>query len=204
MFRSAYYTDYTVKKGDTLTRIAERYGVTLQDVMEANDIEDPNEIEIGRKLRVPLRASKTGKAQTKFILGVSKKYIGNLDWPVTSTHISSPFGWRNARFHEGIDIKADYGEKIRAANSGTVLFSSDGFSGYGNLLVIKSDDSVLMTMYGHAQKLLVVRGQRVMRGDFIGEVGSTGRSNGPHLHFEVRVRNTAGRYIAVDPLAFFR
>lgn len=204
MFHSAYYTDYTIRKGDTLARIAERYGVTLQDVMEENDIDDPKAIEIGRKIRVPLRTSKTGKTEAKFILGASKKYVGNLDWPVTSTHLNSTFGWRDGRFHEGVDIRADYGDKIRAANTGTVLFSSDGLSGYGNLLAIKSDDSGLLTMYGHAQKLLVSRGQRVTRGDCIGEVGSTGRANGPHLHFEVRVRNTAGRYIAVDPLAFFR
>jgi murein DD-endopeptidase MepM/ murein hydrolase activator NlpD len=103
--------------------------------------------------------------------------------------VSSAFGERWGRMHEGLDIAANLGSPIYAALSGTVSFA--GWSdGYGKLIKLKHDNG-LETYYGHCSKLLVSTGEKVDKGDKIGEVGSTGRSTGPHLHFEVRVNGVA-------------
>ena len=107
--------------------------------------------------------------------------------------ISSEFGPRSGRPHEGLDVAADPGEPIYAASEGTVIYSDDRMSGYGNAMIVRHANSTT-TLYAHARTLLVSEGTIVSRGDPIATVGSTGRSTGPHLHFEVRVGETP-----VDP-----
>jgi len=115
-----------------------------------------------------------------------------LIWPVSGA-VTSPFGWRWGRLHEGIDIGVPYGTPIRAAASGTVIYCG-WESGYGNLTVI-DHGGALATAYAHQSSILVACGQQVTQGDVIGYVGSTGHSTGTHLHFEVRVNG-----IPVDTL----
>jgi murein DD-endopeptidase MepM/ murein hydrolase activator NlpD len=119
---------------------------------------------------------------------------GQLSWPV-SAPITSPFGWRWGRMHEGIDLGAAYGTPIAAAGSGTVIYAG-WLGGYGNLTVIDHGGG-LATAYGHQSRIAVSVGQQVARGEIIGYVGSTGHSTGPHLHFEVRVNGQP-----VDPLGY--
>ncbi|MGD0165936.1 MAG: peptidoglycan DD-metalloendopeptidase family protein [Gaiellaceae bacterium] len=117
-----------------------------------------------------------------------------LIWPVQGT-ITSPFGMRWGRMHEGIDIGAPMGTPIYAAAAGTVIYAAwEG--GYGNLTVIDHGNG-LATAYGHQSQQAVSNGQTVSRGQLIGYVGSTGHSTGPHLHFEVRVNGTP-----VNPLSY--
>jgi murein DD-endopeptidase MepM/ murein hydrolase activator NlpD len=117
-----------------------------------------------------------------------------LIWPVQGV-ITSPFGMRWGRMHEGIDIGAPTGTPIWAAAGGTVFYAGwEG--GYGNLTVIDHGNG-LATAYGHQSRIVVATGQTVTRGQVIGYVGSTGHSTGPHLHFEVRVNGTP-----VDPLGY--
>jgi murein DD-endopeptidase MepM/ murein hydrolase activator NlpD len=117
-----------------------------------------------------------------------------LIWPVQGT-LTSPFGMRWGRMHEGIDIGASMGTPIYAAAGGTVIFAGwEG--GYGNLTVIDHGNG-LATAYGHQSQQAVSNGQTVSRGQLIGYVGSTGHSTGPHLHFEVRVNGTP-----VNPLSY--
>jgi murein DD-endopeptidase MepM/ murein hydrolase activator NlpD len=104
-------------------------------------------------------------------------------WPVSGP-ITSGFGWRWGRMHEGIDIGAACGTPIRAAASGTVVYAG-WMDGYGNIIVIDHGGG-LATAYGH-QSALYVGGGSVSQGQTIGAVGSTGHSTGCHLHFEVRV-----------------
>lgn len=121
-------------------------------------------------------------------------------WP-TSGRISSYFGSRSDPFnfkekrHEGIDIAADTGTNIKSAADGKVTYSEKN-GNYG-LCVIIDHGKGISTLYGHASKLLVKVGQKVKKGDIIAKVGSTGRSTGPHLHFEVRVNGTQ-----VNPLDY--
>lgn len=103
--------------------------------------------------------------------------------------ISSNFGMRWGRMHEGLDIAAGMGTPIYAALDGTVTYSGWA-TGYGNFIKLKHKDG-LETYYGHCSKLLVKEGDTVKKGQEIGKVGSTGNSTGPHLHFEVRVNGVA-------------
>jgi murein DD-endopeptidase MepM/ murein hydrolase activator NlpD len=127
---------------------------------------------------------------------------GLFSWPASGP-ITSPFGVRTdpitgrARRHDGIDIGAPMGATIGAAASGTVIYAG-WESGYGNTIVIDHDGAV-STLYGHCSQIFVSNGQQVERGQAIGAVGSTGRSTGPHLHFEVRVNG-----VAVDPTSRLR
>lgn len=109
--------------------------------------------------------------------------------------ISSPFGMRWGKMHEGLDIAANMGDPIKAALDGIVVYSG-WETGYGNVIKLQHKNG-LMTIYGHCSKLDVSVGQNVNKGDQIGLVGSTGNSTGPHLHFEVRVNG-----VAQNPVAF--
>ncbi|HVD66803.1 MAG TPA: peptidoglycan DD-metalloendopeptidase family protein [Gaiellaceae bacterium] len=116
-----------------------------------------------------------------------------LIWPVNGP-ITSGFGWRWGRMHEGIDIGASCGTPIHAAAAGTVIFSG-WMDGYGNFVIIDHGNG-LATAYGH-QSAIYVSGGSVSQGQTIGAVGSTGHSTGCHLHFEVRVNGSP-----VDPLGY--
>ena len=117
-----------------------------------------------------------------------------LAWPVNAP-ITSPFGMRWGRMHEGIDLGAAYGSPIAAAAAGTVVWCG-WMDGYGNLVVIDHGNG-LATAYGHQSRIVVGCNQTVAQGQTIGYVGSTGHSTGPHLHFEVRVNGSP-----VDPLGY--
>ena len=114
---------------------------------------------------------------------------GTMTWPAEG-EITSPFGWRvhpifgTQRLHTGIDIGADYGDAIRAADGGVVIHA-DWMGGYGNAVIIDHGNGI-STLYAHNSQLLVDEGQTVAKGQTVARCGSTGYSTGPHLHFEVR------------------
>ena len=124
-------------------------------------------------------------------------YLSNYPtlWPIRGT-INSGFGWRRnpmggggSEHHNGVDIPARTGTPIHAAGGGTVIYSG-WRNGYGNTVKIDHGNGI-MTMYAHNTRNNVYVGQQVNRGDIIGFVGSTGRSTGPHLHYEVHVNGVA-------------
>lgn len=121
-------------------------------------------------------------------------------WPLKSA-VSSKYGWRidpitsEKRFHSGIDIAAEKGAEIKAAMSGTVIMSGN-MEDYGNVVAVDHGQGVV-TIYAHNEKNLVKVGDQVEKGAPIASVGSTGRSTGPHLHFEVRKNGEN-----IDPLKF--
>ena len=128
---------------------------------------------------------------------------GSYIWPSKSSYVvTSQYGWRTialygySRFHAGIDIGASMGSSILAADGGNVIVSAyDG--GYGNYVMINHGDG-RVTLYAHMSSRGVAVGQTVTQGQYIGTVGSTGNSTGPHLHFEVRVNGGT-----VNPLKYF-
>jgi murein DD-endopeptidase MepM/ murein hydrolase activator NlpD len=115
-------------------------------------------------------------------------------WPVSGP-VTSPFGWRWGRMHEGIDIAAPSGSPIRAAAAGVVIHAG-WMGGYGNLVVLDHGGG-LATAYAHASSIIVGNGQSVAQGQTLSYVGCTGHCFGPHLHFEVRVNGAP-----VDPLGY--
>jgi murein DD-endopeptidase MepM/ murein hydrolase activator NlpD len=123
-------------------------------------------------------------------------------WPVEG-RVASGFGAREdpingeGSFHTGVDIDAPYGTPVRAAADGDATGASMG-AGYGRQVVLDHGHGVL-TVYGHLSAVAVIAGQHVTRGEVIGYVGQSGRATGPHLHYEVRVRN-----VPVNPHKYLR
>lgn len=118
----------------------------------------------------------------------------SLIWPVNGV-VTSRFGWRWGRMHNGIDIAAPTGTPIRASESGEVIFAG-WMGGYGQLVVVAHSGG-LSTLYAHQSEILVPEGARVSKGEVIGLVGCTGTCTGPHVHFETREWG-----VAVDPLRY--
>jgi len=123
--------------------------------------------------------------------------------PVNASYNSSSFGWRvdpftgQMAFHEGLDFMAEAGMPIYAAASGIVV-AAENVPDYGNMVKVDHGSGV-ETRYAHASRMLVRAGERVKKGQLIAEVGSTGRSTGAHLHFEVRLNG-----VALDPRKYLR
>jgi murein DD-endopeptidase MepM/ murein hydrolase activator NlpD len=117
-------------------------------------------------------------------------------WPSQGI-LSSGYGWRWGRMHKGIDIAAPTGTPIVAVASGTVVSAGWNDGGYGYLVEVEHGDGTL-TRYAHNNRILVKSGQQVAQGQQVSEMGSTGFSTGPHLHFEVHPRGSG----AVNPIAF--
>jgi murein DD-endopeptidase MepM/ murein hydrolase activator NlpD len=117
-------------------------------------------------------------------------------WPAKGI-LTSGYGWRWGRMHRGIDIAAPVGTPVLAAAPGVIVSSGWNSGGYGNLVEIRHADGSL-TLYAHNNRVLVQAGQMVDQGQQIAEMGSTGFSTGPHLHFEV---HPAGKG-AANPIAF--
>ena len=123
---------------------------------------------------------------------------GQFGWPLAEGTglVTSRFGWRSLGWHSGVDIANPVGTPIYAAESGTVVFADYDGSGYGNLVEIDHGDG-FQTRYAHCDTILVSAGDYVERGMAIATIGLTGRTTGPHVHFEVRIDGDA-----VDPLLY--
>ena len=148
--------------------------------------------EIAAKIKAALAAAAAASGSSSSA-GSGVVPAGGFIWPVQGV-VTSAFGPRWGRMHEGIDIAAPAGTPIRAAAAGTVIYAG-WLGGYGNLTIIDHGNGVA-TAYGH-QSAIYVTGGAVSQGQEIGAVGSTGHSTGDHLHFEVRINATP-----VDPLAY--
>lgn len=119
-----------------------------------------------------------------------------IDWPVDRAKLSQKFKPKGSKKHWGVDLAAKRGTPILAAHNGKVVYAGRGFSGYGKLIILEYG-TVWASFYSHLDKILVSQGDQIVRGEKIGLMGSTGRSSGPHLHFELR-RNRK----PVNPLAY--
>ena len=198
---------YTVKSGDTVSKIAARYGVEGEKILSCNDLAAG--LKAGQTLIIPggrKIASQASVSQTSSNSGLSviknlikepaaKTSGGKMAWPTTGYRITQYFSWR----HTGIDIGNKVGTPIYAAEAGVVEIARGGWNGgYGNTIVINHGGGK-KTRYGHASKLFVKVGDEVERGEHIAAMGSTGRSTGPHLHFEVLING-----VKYNPLNYIR
>ena len=178
---------HTVQKGQPLYRIAKAYALDVKVLQRTNHIGAPSKLKEGTRFWIPGARrvlqipSHTAKKKTSPTVKPRK---GFFIWPAKGT-LTSRFGMRNGRKHEGIDIAAPKGTPIHSAADGKVVFSGWGPTGYGKMVIIKHKHH-LTTLYAHNSKLLVKKGSRVKQGQKISLMGNTGRSTGPHLHFEVR------------------
>ncbi len=185
---------YVAKKGDTLASIAKMYKSDAFEIARFNNLEDGAVIAIGDEVIIPDAEGSLTEAENKKLAETQKKtsvkkiVTGKVD---TSGYFARPVigGVRTQGIHgyNGVDLASSYGAPILAAASGRVVVSKVGGwgGGYGNYVVIQHGNGT-QTLYAHMSEVLVQNGETVSKGQQIGKMGSTGRSTGVHLHFEVR------------------
>jgi murein DD-endopeptidase MepM/ murein hydrolase activator NlpD len=197
---------YATKKGDTLAAIAKRYKVAVEQLEEFNRLGD-GALKVGINVFIPgaqpLAVPQPARATTPTRLPGQTSIAGipaaaptsntRLQWPTTSRRMTQYYHYR----HSAIDVGNKKGEPIYAAEAGVVL-RAQWNTGYGYNVVLDHGGG-LRTLYGHSSQLLVRPGQKVTRGQVIALIGSTGRSTGPHLHFEVMVGG-----VKQNPLSYTR
>lgn len=211
---------YRVRPNDSVSAISRQFNVSPDTILLLNSLSHESEIAPGQRLLLGYtspedagslkKAGKFGSSSATIknasLRSPSKldsgwKNDGRLLWPVAAGTLVSSFGPRGGSFHDGLDIAAPEGTEVRASHAGEVVYEGDGLTGYGNLVIVRDTDG-LSTVYAHNDENLVSIGDRVKRGQMIAKVGETGRASGPHLHFEVRMKDKKGRYVAVDPVPF--
>jgi len=205
-----------VRLGDNIRKIAQRYGVTLQQLLQLNPGLDTAKLVVGSEINL----SKAAPARPKLLFGLAPSGSGGISWPdlpnfgnsekpfgsglsgsgwiwPTKGTFSSGYGWRWGRMHKGIDMANNVGTPIVAAKSGRVTFSGWDDGGYGYKVMVQHEDGS-QSLYAHNSRLAVKVGQTVEQGELVSYMGSTGRSTGPHLHFEI---HPPGRG-AMNPMQF--
>lgn len=192
-----------VKSSDSLTKLSKEYELSAAELRAANSGQSP---QAGKLYFIPQARGILGRSIAAFDdSNITEAYLnsGEFIWPVPSSkRISSGFGKRWGKHHEGIDIPGRSGTSIVAASDGKVIYSGSGIGGYGNITVILHDNGY-HTVYAHAKENLTVAGQRVYKGQVIAKLGQSGRSTGPHLHFEIRKNSrplNPTRVLAMDEI----
>jgi lipoprotein NlpD len=181
-------TWHVMAPGESLEEIARRADVPMADLLEINGLGDAVDARPGRLIYVLASPSQVAAApgpdDTLPPLAMTETA---LRWPLAPERIivGSPFGRREGRPHEGIDLPAPVGTPVFAAGDGRVVYAGNGIRGYGNMIVVRHAGD-LLTVYAHNSVLLAAMGQPVRAGVRIALVGQSGHATGPHLHFEVR------------------
>jgi murein DD-endopeptidase MepM/ murein hydrolase activator NlpD len=176
-----------VEKSDQVHRVAKNHGLSVSEIKKYNPDKNFNG---GEWIFIPSRIGIKYFLRDTFVIeDYSSLGTDKFLWPVPSFYkVSSHFGPRGRKHHDGIDIPAPSGTPIIAIDSGVVIYSNNGIRGYGNMIVIAHSEE-LFSVYAHNRKNKVKKGEKIKRGQMIAEIGNTGRSTGPHLHFEIRLKN---------------
>ncbi len=200
----------TVKSGDTLESIAKKYQANSQAIVDFpfNDIPDDFKLKSGQTLVIPdgqppdtAFVSPKNRLQPQYSASGPQSPSfqapggGSFIWPARSVGISQYFAW----YHPGVDLPNPSSPPVTAAESGRVVVAGwpDNY-GYGNRVVIDHGNGY-QTLYAHLSNIYVSAGQTVGKGQVIGQMGSTGRSTGTHLHFEIHYKG-----IAINPLSILK
>lgn len=182
-YAQAAQGSYQVKPGDTFAMIALNNGITPRDLMAWNSSVDPNQIVIGQIISLTPPPGFVTQSP-----GASST-VPNFIWPVKGKVLT---GFSEST--KGIDILGNIGDPVVASADGLVVYSGNTLKGYGNLIIIKHDNTYL-TAYAHNSKLMVNERQNVIKGQKIAEVGDSD-TNSPKLHFEVRIN---GKSVNPEP-----
>jgi LysM repeat protein len=182
---------HVVKKGETVTAIAKKYKADAQDIAIYNGTSVDATLAVGDTIIVPdgeIEAIQSPKPKSKT---KTSRILNSYTYSAPSGFLVRPIvGGRKSQGlhgHNGIDLAAAPGTPVLAAATGRIIVAKLGGynGGYGNMIIIAHDKGI-QTVYAHLRAVYVSQGQEVTQGQTIGELGNTGRSTGPHLHFEVR------------------
>ncbi len=204
---------YVVRPGDNLWRISQQTGTSVDVIRRTNRVADVHALRIGERLWIPGGRAGSSPSATAPAVGAApdrprslerswggdcsdaaREHGLRFEWPVAG-RLTSAYGLRRGRPHDGIDIAAAKGTTIHAAEAGKVVFAEDRLGAYGRVVIVKHVGS-WATVYAHNDANLVEEGDFVEQGDPIARVGRTGNASAPHLHFEIRRSNRPR-----DPLA---
>jgi len=184
---------HRVKAGESMWKIARMYQVSLDQLIAANiQIKNPSLLRVGEMIKIPSPSGLTTPAMAQ----PSRGFRGLFAWPVFGK-ITSGYGWRKGEFHHGLDIACSVGTPVRAAQAGVVVFSGSK-SVYGKTVIIRHTNG-METLYAHNSKNMVKAGQEVKKGQVIALVGVTGRTTGPHLHFQINYNGET-----LNPIEYLR
>ncbi len=186
---------HTIKKGDSIVSLAKKYKADKEDIAKFNGVTEDTDLAVGDTLLIPdgeiAMVAQPQKTTTSKNGVVKTKILNTYSYSAPSGFLIRPVvGGRRTQGihgHNGVDIASTPGTPILASASGRVIVAKVGGynGGYGNMIIISHDNGV-QTVYAHLRSVGVKNGQQVDQGEQIGELGNTGRSTGPHLHFEVR------------------
>ena len=179
---------HTVKSGDTLTSIVNKYKGDIEEVMQYNNLTLNAKLSVGDTIFIPdgdyisTSPSKSSSGGSSSSQSSTPSYNGYYMRPIIGGVKT-----QGVHGHNGVDLASSYGAKIMAAADGTVIVAKSGGwnGGYGSYVVVKHSNGT-QTLYGHLSSVAVSVGQSVSQGQTIGGMGSTGKSTGVHLHFEIR------------------
>lgn len=171
---------HKVEKGQTLWRIAKFYNVSIDGIVKANRIPDATQISIGQLLFIPY-AAKTVEIPASLEMLEKSDFI----WPVKGKVVFFYGSKKDGVFNKGIDISTREGADVVASRAGKVVFCDPKLKGYGQTIIIDHLDG-FSTLYAHNSAVLVILGEYVKQGQIVAKAGSSGRSHGCSLHFEIR------------------
>lgn len=196
--------EHIITKGQTLASIAKLYKADITDIVRFNGITEETKLAVGDKIIVPggeiynesspsVKTTTNNSVYKTPNVSVAGYFINPV--PAYSRRSQGLHGPGN----RGVDLAAPTGTQVLASASGTVLLARNGWNGaYGNMIIIQHPNGT-KTLYAHLSKIATTTGAKVSQGQVIGNVGSTGRSTGPHLHFEVfNAKNPGG----TTPMSF--
>lgn len=208
---------YIVKKGDNLYSIARENNINFTDLISYNNLKKPYNINVGQKLYLQ-KSSEKGRSKnnkhknelervegedSKILQQESQINLAHKDkndklflWPVKGEIIKNFGKQENGGFNDAINIKANFGTEIKAAETGEVAYAGNELKGFGNIIIIKHKNGWL-TIYGHCDSILVKVKDKIQIGQSIGTVGKTGNVDEPQLYFSLRKGRTA-----IDPIKY--
>lgn len=177
-------TRYTIKKGDTIWKIAKNHGVSTNDIIKTNNIQDVSNIKPGQQLIIPMGISGKGTVSSRQTSTYIKHSNESFKWPLRGTILYGFDKWIDGYKNKGIDIQAYHGQAVRASKSGMVALISETPDGWGKVVVLQHSDGSY-TWYAYNSKILVKKGDRIIQGQTIAEAGRTGKAKQDKLHFKI-------------------
>lgn len=178
-------TYHQVRRGETLWRISQIYGVDVEAIAQANSLGRSSTIEVGQKLYIPRQITSTPAVPTSTSYIPYKPVRDSFLWPVRGTVIS-PYGSKfDKTSNKGIDILAEEGRDVRASRAGKVVYCDENMKGFGKTVILDHGDG-FQTVYAYNSRILTSPGAIVRQNEAIAKTGNTGRAKQASLHFEIR------------------